>query len=409
MPKSGSLREPLKFAAVATFIASLLNTFGLYLIVFPEKTMSWLVSPSLKDIHVGILILGALFFLYSFFSMLISVPVDSAIFLILLKICGARGDFRETLHVFCYYTAVSIIISPVFFISILLISAAYAAKMEGAVSTLLLVLGTLFVLIIVAYSLYVLFIGLSSVHEISIKRVALAIIGIPAGVAILFTVFILALVFISGFSSSTGGVPPSYNLSGNLDQSSVEGIKSNITAPYGTAPVIDGYYTSGDKWDEAQPIVFTSQGVNYTVAAKHDGLMLYILLMWKSGPEWENSISIYFEQDENSHDHDLRTGLNDEKYNGAIIYGPSGFYDAHFEGGVTETEDGMVRGNYKDGLWVQEWAVPLRSGDPKDISVNEFPATLGFAIIPWDRNGSTWPKYARAYQPASWGDLEILP
>ncbi|MCL7412926.1 MAG: hypothetical protein M8353_04820 [ANME-2 cluster archaeon] len=47
-------------------------------------------------------------------------------------------------------------------------------------------------------------------------------------------------------------------------------------------------------------------------------------------------------------------GPVDEQYNGAPVNGPSGFYDAHNDEGVMESEDGAVSGNYDNGMWVQE-------------------------------------------------------
>lgn len=408
MPTSGGYKEPLWFAIVAILIASLLNAIALPAIVFPKATLAWLASPSFNNkVLISILLLGA-FFLYSFFSTLISLPVSSAIYHVLLKICGAHGDFQRTFRVSCYYMAVSVVLSPAVFISILLISAADAAGLEGIMFSLLSIFIIVPILIIAVYSFYILFTGFSLVHDISMKRVVLAIIGIPAAVLLIFIIFISGMIYILGYSSPGGTVPIVYNYSSNNYNQPYAGSQT-ITAPYGNTPDVDGFYTSGDKWDEAKPISFISGGVNYTVAAKHDGVMLYILIMWKSGPEWKNSVGMYFEQDGVSHDHDLKTGLNDEKYNGAIQYGPSSFADAHYEGGVMETEDGMVRGSYNGGLWVQEWVVPLRSGDPRDIYVDQFPATLGFAIIPWERNGAAWPSgYAMPHRPETWGNLEIL-
>lgn len=127
-------------------------------------------------------------------------------------------------------------------------------------------------------------------------------------------------------------------------------------------------------------------------------------------PVWQNSMDIHFEQDGNSHDHNLSTGRDDYKYNGAKVYGPGNFADAHYSGGAREEENGMVAGNYSDGFWVQEWVVPLRSADPGDINVEQLPAELGFAVLDWGSGIATgrWPARAWPYEPETWGNLEIV-
>lgn len=398
MPASEGWKEPLGFAALAIFILSLFSAIALPIIFFPKGTLAWLASPSLNHkVLISILLLGAIF-LYSFFSTLISLAVSSGINHILLKICGARGDFRQTFRVSCYYMAVSVLLMPAAYFFVALLFAINAAGLESMLFTLLSIFVLLPILAIVAYSFYILFVGFSLVHDISMKRVTLAIIGIPSAAVLILVIFAVSMAFIFGSLSST----PPYNQ---------PDMHPNITAPYGSTPLIDGSYTSEDKWDEAVPVAFTSKGIDYTVAAKHDGLVLYILIMWSGGKEWENSVSIFLEQDGTTHDHDLRTGLNDEKYNGAVQYGPGSFADAHYGGGVMETKDGMVRGNYSQGVWVQEWAVPLRSGDPNDVNVEQFPSNLGFAIIPWyfKSNAAAWPSgNAQQYEPETWGDLKLL-
>jgi len=72
----------------------------------------------------------------------------------------------------------------------------------------------------VPYSFYVLFVGFSEVHHISMKRVVLALVGIPTALFLL------------------------------------------RAAPYKTSPLVDGYYTPEDGWGETQPVKFTSGGTH---------------------------------------------------------------------------------------------------------------------------------------------------
>ena len=407
MPRDTDLNKPFMFALVTIFFTSLLSAFSVLFIFFPGPTLSWLASPSLDNTSlITILILFGIF-MYSFFSSLISLPVYAGINHVLLKICGGHGDIKDTFRVSCYYMAISVVMSPVAFVLTFLIYATDSKELESNASPLLFIPVILIILAIAAYCFYVLFVGFSLVHGISITRVFAGVIGIPSVVMLLFFALIVGLLFITGYSSST----QPYNRDNPIEYERPYATSTppNISAPYGTAPQIDGYYTSDDIWAEADPKYFSSSGVNYTLAAKHDGMMLYILIRWKGGQEWDNPLSLHFEQDGLSHDHDFMTGRNDEKYNGVAKYGPNSFYDAHYEGGVREQEDGMVRGNYKDGYWVQEWVVPLRSGDPADIYVNELPATLGFAVMPGNGYGSIWPPgNADRYEPETWGNINIL-
>ncbi|MCL7476406.1 MAG: hypothetical protein M8352_10255, partial [ANME-2 cluster archaeon] len=147
-----------------------------------------------------------------------------------------------------------------------------------------------------------------------------------------------------------------------------------------------------------------------TIATIHDSNNLYIMLMWDGGPTWNKSIDLRFEQDGESHDHNLATGCTDYKYNGDVMDGPSSFNDGHFLGGHNETQNGTVVGTYSDGKWVQEWVIPLKGTDPGDINVENFPTTLGFVVFDWGSGVTTgiWPPGADPYEPETWGNLELL-
>ncbi|MDF1531915.1 MAG: hypothetical protein P1P72_06315 [ANME-2 cluster archaeon] len=181
-------------------------------------------------------------------------------------------------------------------------------------------------------------------------------------------------------------------------------------AVHGPSPVIDGIYVGDNKWLRSQGKTFTKEDVLYTITTIHDRENLYILIIWESGPTWNNSIDIRFEQDGDSHDHNLATGRTDYKYNGAVMDGPSSFNDGHFMGGGNETINGEVVGTYSDGKWVQEWVVPLKGTDPGDINVDNFPTTLGFVVLDWGSGVTTgiWPPGADPYEPETWGNLELL-
>lgn len=411
MPVSGGLKEPLLFAVLTIFIVSLLY-IPLLFVSFTR------ILPLGPDAVFTLIIMGAMF-LYTFFTMVISLPINSILYHIMLKIFGAKETLEATFRVFCYYIAISLVVFPVETAIVMTLYFAELTGVAGIIFQIMAIVLILAMMIPVIYSFYVLFVGFSEVHQMSIKRVILALLIIPAVLVMVIMALMLGLIFFTEQSGSFGTPPTygsdyntynTYNNYINYDQyqPDIESPQPVLTAHYQPPPIVDGYYTPEDRWDEAQPVNFTSGDTQCTIAAKHDGIMLYILLMWEGEPEWTESIRISFEQDGNSHDHDRYFGLVDEKYNGSSVYRPSGFYDAHNDEGVMESEEGSVRGNYDSGMWVQEWVVPLNSGDPGDIYVNEFPTTLGFAVQSWEFSGPHWPSFnVRRYDLRYWGDLEI--
>ncbi|MHC1757138.1 MAG: YIP1 family protein [Methanosarcina sp.] len=402
MPASGSLKGPVNFMFFTIFIASL---FSIPIIMFAFA--DYLSETDLS----GIILMAAGVFVFSLFIMAISVPLNAFTYHFLLRICGANGDFKTTLRVFCYYLSASVVILPAFDIMMLIFYVAEKKGLAGGLFDLLsVILLVVLVILITYYAFYILFIGFSEAHRMSMKRVIFAIVGIPMAINIIFAAIPVAMIFISGFSTEASGQSTETTLPFDHKYTDTSPVESSITASCGSTPVVDGYYTSEDKWQETQEIDFTSENVEYTIAAKHDIENLYILIKWEGDPVWQNSMDIRFEQDGNSHDHNLSTGRDDYKYNGAEMYGPSNFADAHYSGGVREEENGMVAGNYSDGFWVQEWVVPLRSADPGDINIEQLPARLGFAVIDWGPGMATgrWPAGAWPYKPETWGNLEIV-
>jgi hypothetical protein len=98
MPVSGGLTEPLGFAILTIFIVSLLYIPINFISCAP-------LIPLDSDIVLTLIIMGALF-LYTVFVMLISIPINSILYHIMLKIFGAKGSLEATLRVFCYYLAI---------------------------------------------------------------------------------------------------------------------------------------------------------------------------------------------------------------------------------------------------------------------------------------------------------------
>lgn len=185
MPVSGSLKGPVIFMAFTTFIASLLS--------IPIIMLTFADYLSGIDLSRIILLVAGLFVIFLFF-MAISVPLNALTYHILLRICGANGDFNATLRVFCYYMSASLVILPAIGILMLIFYVAEKKGLSGGlfdmISVILLVIG---VIIIAYYVFYILFVGFSEAHRMSMKRVILATVGIPLAINVILAAIPAAL------------------------------------------------------------------------------------------------------------------------------------------------------------------------------------------------------------------------
>ena len=454
MPASGSLKEGMGLAFFTLLIISLLYAPLIFLLFFhipSENYIFFIISESFK------------LFLSFFYLMSILILVNAVMSHILLLIFGSKGKLTATLQVFSYYVFVSLALFPIVTILVLVfIIVGFVGIKIYLINILSWVLLLIF-LTAVGYSFYILFVGLSEVHNISMKRVLIALLSIPVGMTIIFTGMGMVLMFITGFSSpivsdpvypeeytyivneqpkislpvqtiikasfpvfftnyinSTGYVqkiPEDHQFNKNNQNQTPHSVHPKITAPYGSKPVVDGRYTSEDKWYETQETSFISGNTAYSMAAKHDGENLYLLVKWEDKPDKQDYISISFEQDGDSHDHNLKTGRNDRKSTWASVYGANNFEDSFNQElimvttkvmAIDKLEDGMLRSNNSDGFWVHEWVVPLRSGDVADIYVQHFPTTLGFSMTTNFFPEVTWPPIMGDSNLETWGDIEIL-
>lgn len=187
MPASGDLKEPLSFMIFTTIIASLLS-IPIIMLVFADYL------PGI-DLSRIILLVAGLFMIFLFF-MVISVPLNALTYHFLLRICGANGDFKATLRVFCYYMSSFLVILPAIGIMMSIFYITEKNGLEGRlsniISVIVLVVG---VLIIAYYAFYILFVGFSEAHRMSMKRVIFAVVGIPLAINIIIAAIPAALIW----------------------------------------------------------------------------------------------------------------------------------------------------------------------------------------------------------------------
>ncbi len=286
------------------------------------------------------------------------------IFILLLAeyIAGGKKSINLSFNVVCYSASV-LNISWMIIVAFILV-AQYGSKSNGIILTFMLLLLALFALLWLdtfQYVFYILVKGLSAISEITKLR--------AFGAIILSVVIVLALIMSGSYllqELSDKPQPP-----GPPYFQPVQEIKPNIIpAFFGSAPVVDGEVKDNDAWTEGVQIEVSARGKKYFVTAKHDRENLYILMRWKGNPEWNEMISLYFEQDNDMHDSNLSTGLVDWYYQ-SDGSDPAKFGDGHYESGFIQDnhQDGslMVGYDVNENEWVQEWKIPLNSGDKDDI------------------------------------------
>lgn len=328
------------------------------------------------------------------------------IFILLLAeyIAGGKKSFNRSFNVVCYSASV-LNISWMAIVAFTMI-AQYGSRSKGILLTLMLMSLALLALLwldIFQYVFYVLVTGLSVISEITKLR--------ASGAIILSVVIVFAMIMSGSYllqESSDNPQPPRPPYAPPVQE-----IQQNILPAYlGSAPDVDGKINDNDRWDEGTQIKVSARGKNYIVTAKHDRENLYILMRWKGNSGWNDMISLYFEQDNDMNDSNLSTGLVDWYYqrDGSD---PAKFGDGHYEPGFIQDnhQDGslMVGYDVNESEWVQEWKIPLNSGDKDDIFIKDYPAELGFSIINENAGeGGIFPSIAYRSDPRTWARLNII-
>ncbi|MFA4936612.1 MAG: YIP1 family protein, partial [Candidatus Methanoperedens sp.] len=327
----------------------------------------------------------ALFFKYILSALLFAIFMHLAV-----RLMKGKGSFNNTLKVICYSEA------PLNFAWIFYVLMMFASDMEYFE------IAKLFVVLWIASNFYVYYIilaGISVTSGITMPRAFAALMVQLFMFAVIIAVFVSGI-YLYGTNTHSGSTSEPYNIK-NYE-------KYNTTVYASSAPQIDGIVDEKDRWYEGES--FHIEGKKYyTITTKHDFENIYILVQWYAPPEWKDDIAIYFEQDGSSPDFNLKNGRTDHYYQGHFKYGPNSFRDAHYDSGytVSETQNGNLKGSYKDGVWNLEWQIPLSSGDVHDIYITNYPTQIGFTIINrmgWD----SWPPNSLPEKPETWGDMTIV-
>ena len=385
--------KPFVYMLVSYAVSTIGGYLGAFLLSASSSSM--LYSSTLLFGFTGFII-----------SLLLPIPfflISIALMQLSVRIVGGKGAFNDTFKVLSYAVA------PLNFAWVFMVpmSAAIAAK-----STILMLIAMVFILLWLVSMLYILYIEIVGISVTSAITKTKAFVAIVIQIFIFFVIYmilIVAFVFFIGFNS---GYQPDYSTRpySPIEQS-IENLKYSTTVYSGSAPQIDGITDEKDNWYEGEKTYVKAGGKDYTFATKHNFENIYILVEWEGTPEWNDRISLYFEQDGRVQDFNIGTGVVDNYYQGIFSYGPNSFSDAHFEDGytVSETQNGNLKSGYADGIWKLEWQIPLSSGDRYDIDIDNFPTQVGFTIA--NERGmilGIWPPESDIYEPLTWGNMTIV-
>ncbi|MFW3145973.1 MAG: Ig-like domain-containing protein [Thermoplasmatota archaeon] len=217
---------------------------------------------------------------------------------------------------------------------------------------------------------------------------------------------ILSLLLLSSLPLFTPEGRFEVSASPDLGSMSYRNTGNEVFSFMGTAPELNGYVTEEDDW-EGMPYTEMHDGSGtIRIRSKHDGTDLYILVMVNGN--YDHQGEVFFEDDGIEPEGELDSENEDHKYVGSGT--PPGIADAHWDEGWSvggefgSKNNGAVYYGDADGWSIEEWWIPLCTGDPEDINVtgNE---TLGFAWG-WVRG---WPiTHHSPYSPEDWGSLHVI-
>lgn len=346
--------KPLAYGLISIGV----NLIGCLLVYF------FLSRYEFNEIDDIILVFSKVVLISGFFLIFILTPVA--------RLFGGKRNFTQTFNVICYSVSV-LNFSWIFVVLMLLITQLF--RDTELIALLMFFLLALLLLDSFQYIIYLLIKGISITSEINKLRAFAAV--------IISFIIVIPLIF-SGLYilDELSRRPPPYNppkLPPDHDTRSY-----NLTVYPGSPPVIDGMISDEDRWSDGANVQVNARLKSYNITMKHDRENLYILMYWKGAPEWNDMISLCFEQDNGKADSNLNTGRVDWYYqsnNGD----PNKFNDGHYESGYRsdQHQDGSLKVGYdiNKSEWVQEWKIPMNSGDKDDIFIIKYPTVIGFSIL----------------------------
>lgn len=339
---------------------------------------------------------------YTFMILILAITLTlilSLLFIALMhfvvRLVGGKGKIEDTFMVFCYS------VSPLNLMWILNFLTAFPLAYGFYSVPWIFILISILWICGILYMLYIMITGISVRSGITKPKAFAAAMVQPILIALVFFV----IIFMSPQPSyyPIDPVPQEMPYIG-IDQASQ---RYNITAYLGSAPIIDGKVNGDDIWNEGMNVQMDARGISYTITAKHDRENIYVLVQWKGQPVWRDRIMLLFKQNYGAPDIYMNTGRVDMY---SIKYDKSVFEDWHFVNDyiTEEHQDGSAKYslNNNNNEMAIEWKIPMNSGDNSDISINTYPAQLGFSIVN-EAEGGFFPPNAHQYDPGTWANLVI--
>lgn len=312
-----------------------------------------------------------------------------------VRLVGGKGKIEDTFMVFCYS------VSPLNLMWILNFLTAFPLAYGYYSGNLISLVISILWMGSILFMLYIMITGISVRSGITKPKAFVAAMVQPIVIILVFFV----IIFMSPQPSYYPGIDP---VPQEMPYIGIDRARQryNITAYPGSAPIIDGKVNGDDIWKEGMNVQTDVKGISYTITAKHNRENMYVLVQWKGQPVWRDRIMLLFKQNDGGPDIYMNSGRVDMY---SLKYEKSIFEDWHFVNDyiTEEHQDGSAKFSlYNNNEMAIEWKIPLNSGDNYDISINNYPARLGFSIIN-EADGGIFPTNAHQYSPDTWANLVI--
>lgn len=374
-----------------------------FIVYMTGSSLGFLSLPETSPLFSSENLLLALLLLY------VVLAVPSILFYATLQhisvlLVGGKGKFNDTLKVICYSYA------PMNFAWLFGLPMVLAIALESMIGILIALVFMVPLFASILYMFYIVVVGIAVTSGISRSRAFASIIIQLIIYTIAITTILVGIIFLVGFSTDFQSDYP-VRPYGAIDPTGETGRVYHTTTYLGSTPLLDGNVDERDAWYEGEDFYLEAGGKNYIITTKHDRESLFVLMQWDDTNEWKSDMHVYFEQDEDSPDYNINNGRVDSYYQGHPKYGPESLRDAHGPSfTVQEEQNGFIKAGYRNGTWVLEWQVPLRSGDVYDIYIGKYPVKLGFSIVDWGEGVArgVFPPAASPYRPDTWGTLTIV-
>ena len=206
--------------------------------------------------------------------------------------------------------------------------------------------------------------------------------------------------------NASSKTPESHKPETEADSYEPEPIKYDITVFAGSTPNINGIKDGKDAWYEGDSVRTAIGGSRLTITTKHDFNNIYILMELNGQPSFLDRIMIYFALNESVPGIDIISG--DAIFIGRVSYYYLEFFNTDYLYNRFNNMSDNIKGTYKNGVFILEWQVPMKSGNVDDIYIDKFPTQVYFSVRDLKNDKNIWPPNTNPYKPDTWGNMTIV-